>query len=161
MNNSKIAAMTLIGFAVALVLTGQLGVWSGTAPTKLGVNQGRLLPPALSPNSVSSQAELYPDNPEHKAAYIAPISYLGSQATAMDKLLRTLRSTPGIKVVEVRQDYVYAQATTPVMKFTDDLEFWFDNAQPLIQVRSASRLGESDLGANRARMEDIRTRFNH
>jgi uncharacterized protein (DUF1499 family) len=64
-------------------------------------------------------------------------------------------------VVEARPDYVYAQATTALMKFTDDLEFWFDNTQPLIQVRSASRLGESDLGANRTRMEDIRTRFNH
>jgi uncharacterized protein (DUF1499 family) len=161
MTTSKIAALTLVGVAVALVLAGQLGLWSGTAPTTLGVNQGRLLPPAFSPNSVSSQAELYPDNPQHQAAYITPISYLGSQTAAMHKLLQTLRATPGINVVEARPDYVYAQATTPVMKFTDDLEFWFDNARPLIQVRSASRLGESDLGANRARIEEIRTRFNH
>jgi uncharacterized protein (DUF1499 family) len=46
------------------------------------------------------------------------------------------------------------------MKFTDDLEFWFDPTQTLIHLRSASRVGESDLGKNRSRMEDIRERFN-
>jgi uncharacterized protein (DUF1499 family) len=46
------------------------------------------------------------------------------------------------------------------MTFTDDLEFWFDPTQALIHLRSASRLGESDLGKNRSRMENIRRRFN-
>lgn len=156
----KVIAMSLIALVAGLVLAGQLGLWSGTTPTDLGVRQGRLLPPAASPNSVSSQADLYPDHPEHKAAYIAPIGYSGTQAAAMDKLLQALRNTPGLKVVVSRPDYVYAQATTPVMKFTDDLEFWFDPTQPLIHLRSASRLGERDMGKNRSRLEDIRERFN-
>ncbi len=157
---AKIATMTVVGLVVALVLAGQMGLWSGTAPTSLGVKQGKLLPPALSPNSVSSQADLYPDHPQRQAAYIAPLSYQGPQASAMAKLLQTLRATPGLKVIESEPDYVYAQATTPLMKFTDDLEFWFDPTHALIHLRSASRVGESDLGKNRARMEDIRARFN-
>jgi uncharacterized protein (DUF1499 family) len=157
----KVAAMAIVGLVVALVLAGQMGLWSGTTPTTLGVKQGKLLPPALSPNSVSSQADLYPDHPQRQTAYIAPISYQGSQAVAMDKLLQTLRSTPGLRVIESKPDYVYAQATTALMKFTDDLEFWFDPTQTLIHLRSASRVGESDLGKNRARMEDIRERFKH
>jgi uncharacterized protein (DUF1499 family) len=42
------------------------------------------------------------------------------------------------------------------MKYVDDAEFWFDPAAGVIQVRSASRLGKSDLGVNRERIESIR-----
>lgn len=45
------------------------------------------------------------------------------------------------------------------MKYVDDVEFWFDPSAGVIQVRSASRLGESDLGANRSRIEAIRVRL--
>jgi uncharacterized protein (DUF1499 family) len=55
--------------------------------------------------------------------------------------------------------YLYAQSTTPLMRFTDDLEFWLDAEKGVIHVRSASRLGESDLGANRQRVETIRAQF--
>lgn len=156
----KIAAMITAALVVLTLVSGQLGLWSGTQPKNLGVHEGRLSPPAMSPNSISSQADLYPDHPQRQAALIAPISYTGSQILAMDKLLQTLKATPGVKVIESQADYVYAQASTPLMKFTDDLEFWFDPTQPLIHLRSASRLGHSDLGANRARMDDIRARFN-
>lgn len=161
MGRIKFAAMLAIGLVVVAVVTGQMGLWSGSPPTTLGLQQGRLMPPALSPNSVSSQADLYPDHPQRQAAYIEPISYVGTQASARDKLLQTLRTTPGVKIVESQPDYVYAQATTGVMKFTDDLEFWFDPTQTLIHLRSASRLGKSDLGKNRSRIEDIRERFKH
>ena len=156
----KITAMITAALVVLTLVSGQLGFWAGTAPNNLGVHQRKLLPPAVSPNSISSQADLYPDHPQRQTAAIAPIAYTGDQAVAMEKLMQTLRATPGVKVINSQADYVYAQASTRLMKFTDDLEFWFDPEKSLIHLRSASRLGYSDFGANRARMEDIRTRFN-
>jgi uncharacterized protein (DUF1499 family) len=65
----------------------------------------------------------------------------------------------GAEVVKSEPDYLYAQFTTPVMKFVDDVEFWFDPATQAIQVRSASRLGSKDFGTNRSRVEAIRRRL--
>jgi uncharacterized protein (DUF1499 family) len=63
---------------------------------------------------------------------------------------------PGIRVVEQRPDYLRAEAETRWMRFTDDLEFWFDPGRKVIELRSASRLGRKDFGVNRERIEAIR-----
>ncbi|MGA8514734.1 MAG: DUF1499 domain-containing protein, partial [Burkholderiaceae bacterium] len=62
------------------------------------------------------------------------------------------------RTVIVQQDagYIYAQCTTQILKFTDDIEFYLDKAAGVIHVRSASRIGRKDLGANRTRVEQIR-----
>ena len=62
-------------------------------------------------------------------------------------------------VVTARADYLHATFTTPLMKYTDDAEFWFDPAAGAVQVRSASRLGRKDFGANRQRVESLRARL--
>jgi uncharacterized protein (DUF1499 family) len=46
------------------------------------------------------------------------------------------------------------------MGFVDDVEFYLDETSQVIHVRSASRLGQSDLGVNRQRIEAIRNKFN-
>ena len=63
---------------------------------------------------------------------------------------------PGAEVVKSEPDYLYAQFTTRLMKYVDDVEFWFDPAAQAVQVRSASRLGNRDFGVNRDRVEAIR-----
>ena len=65
----------------------------------------------------------------------------------------------GARIVKREPGYLYAQFTTRLMKYVDDAEFWFDPAAGVIQVRSASRLGKSDLGVNRERMESIRRKL--
>jgi uncharacterized protein (DUF1499 family) len=65
----------------------------------------------------------------------------------------------GAKIVKKEPGYLYAQFTTRLMKYVDDAEFWFDPAAGVIQVRSASRLGSSDLGVNRKRIEFIRQKL--
>jgi uncharacterized protein (DUF1499 family) len=55
--------------------------------------------------------------------------------------------------------YLHATFTTPLLKFTDDLELWLDAPGGVLQVRSASRLGRSDLGVNRARVERLRAQL--
>ncbi len=77
----------------------------------------------------------------------------------MKKIETIVNSMDGAKVVTARGDYLYATFTTKLMKYTDDVEFWFDPASNKVQLRSASRVGRKDFGVNRARIEAIRARL--
>lgn len=151
--------LVLLALAVVLVLAGQMGMLTGQPPTDLGVRDGRLKPPSSTPNSVSSQADLYADHPQRDYARIAPLAITGSGDAALARLATMLQATPGCKLVTEQADYLYAQCTTPLLKFTDDVEFWLDRSAQVVHVRSASRLGQGDLQANRKRVEKIRAQF--
>jgi uncharacterized protein (DUF1499 family) len=141
---------------------GQFGLLAGKPPTDLGLREGKLKAPSKSPNSVSSQAALWAGHPQQQRSAIAPLAFRAGDtdgSATMLRLMQLLAAAPGAKVEISRPDYVYATFTTRWMKFTDDVEFWLDRAGGVIQVRSASRLGESDLGANRARIEALRARL--
>lgn len=156
----KTALYVLVGILVLALVLVQLGALHGSRPADLGVSKGRLKPPSPTPNSVSSQAGLYPDHPQREYAQIQPLPLRGGSAAAsMQALATVLTAMPGIAVVEQRPDYLYAQATTRWLKFTDDLEFWFDPARGVIELRSASRLGGKDFGVNRQRIEAIRAAY--
>jgi uncharacterized protein (DUF1499 family) len=152
----KWVVIVLLVLVLGAIAAGQAGLLQGTAPTDLGVQGGRLKPPSLTPNSVSSQAALYPDNPQHAQAQIAPLAPRGDRPATIAKLKSLIEAMPRTQIVKSEPDYLYVQFTTPLMKFVDDVEFWFDPAAQVVQVRSASRLGEGDLGANRKRIEALR-----
>ncbi len=150
----------LIAAPLAALVAGQLGAFSGNAPTDIGVTNGRLKPPSTTRNSVSSQANLYPDHPQRVYAEIAPIALRGdTPEAAMQALASVLAGQPGITVIQQTPDYVLAQARTRWLGFVDDLEFWVNLDAGVIDMRSASRLGQEDLGANRQRIEAIRTAY--
>lgn len=142
-----------------LFLAGQLGMLKGATPSDLGLKDGRLKPPARTPNSVSSQADLYPDHPQAQYAAIAPLEYQGDAKTAMTKLVSVVQAQPGMVIVSQTDGYLYAQSTTRLLRFTDDVEFWLDTANQKVHVRSASRIGRKDFGVNRQRIETIRAQF--
>jgi uncharacterized protein (DUF1499 family) len=144
---------------VAVLLAARVGVFSGKAPANIGVRDGKLKPPATTPNSVTSQADLWPDAPRKDEARIAPIAMQGDGKATIAKIAQVIEDLPGSHLVERRDDYLYAQFTTPLMRFVDDVEFWFDPAAGVVQVRSASRVGRKDFGVNRARVENIRARL--
>lgn len=148
-----------IGAGLALLLAGQMGFLAGKPRSTLGVADGRLAPPSQTPNSVSSQTRLYPGHPQQAYATIAPLAFQGDGAAAMQQLADLLERTPRTIVVTRQSDYLYAQCSTALLGFTDDLEFWLDRPNQVIQVRSASRLGRKDFGVNRARVEALRDRF--
>jgi uncharacterized protein (DUF1499 family) len=152
----KLLLFVIAAGAVLLVGAGQLGWLRGRAPADLGVKDGRLKAPSLTPNSVSSQATLWPGHPRQAAAQIAPLA--GGAAT-FQRLKTMLATWPGAVVVTASDDYLYAQFTTPILKFTDDAEFWLDPAAGVVHVRSASRIGRGDFGANRKRIEALRARL--
>jgi uncharacterized protein (DUF1499 family) len=149
----------LAAIAVLAVAAGRLGLLAGTPPADLGVRDGRLKPPSTNPNSVSSQASLYPDHPMRESAQIAPLALRGDAAATMARLQAIVAGMNGAVVVRAEPGYLYAQFTSRLMKYVDDVEFWADPAAQVVQVRSASRIGRSDLGANRARIEAIRARL--
>ncbi len=135
---------------------GQLGWFHSSAPTDIGVHDGRLKPPSNTDNSVTSQAALYPDHPQRSYSTIAPLALRGDGPATLAKVKAIVEATPGAQVVTSKPDYLYAQVTTPLMKFVDDVEFWFDPTAQVVQVRSASRVGKSDMGVNRKRVEAVR-----
>lgn len=159
--------MKIMGILLLLALTlallvvgaGQIGAFSGPAPDGLGLHAGRLKAPAETPNSVSSQSGLYPGHPQRHYADIAPFTYTGDGLAALRRLAGLLRSRERCRLVAQSPDYLYAQCSTRWLKFTDDVEFYLDAPAGVIHVRSASRIGRSDLGVNRARVEALRSRF--
>ena len=145
-----------IALVVLVLLAAQLGAFSGHAPGNLGPRDGKLAPPAKTPNSVSSQAGLWPQHPMQEDARIAPLALKGNGPATLAQIKRVVESMPGARVIESRDDYLYVQFSTRLMKFVDDAEFWFDPASGVVHVRSASRVGRSDFGVNRERIEAIR-----
>ncbi len=158
---------TLLYVAAAIVLlplmllaAGQAGLLSGQAPQDLGVRDGRLKPPSRTPNSVSSQADLHAGTAAVvDYARIAPIAAGSDAAATLTQIRAVVEAMPGARIIEAQSDYLYAQFSTRWLKFVDDVEFWAAPDLGVIHVRSASRLGSSDLGVNRARIEQIRARL--
>ena len=142
--------------AAGLFAATRLGALAGKTPADLGVRDGKLKAPSTTPNSVSGQAALWPDHPQRAYAEIAPMKLQGDAVATLSRLAQVIEATAGASIVERKPDYVYAQFTTPLMRYVDDVEFWFDPAANVIQLRSASRLGHGDLGANRTRIERLR-----
>ena len=62
-----------------------------------------------------------------------------------------------VTIITQNENYLYAEFTSAIMRFVDDVEFLYDPGQQVVQIRSASRLGKSDLGVNRKRIEFIRS----
>jgi len=152
---------TLIVFltlaVIALGAAALYGAWvsdsmfSWKRPVNLGFKTGRLAPCRPSPNCVCSQVDR--TDREH---YIEPIPFRGTTLEAMAAVRRAVMQTERAGVIEEGPNYVYAEFRTRFLRFVDDVEFGFDPGRGVIHVRSASRLGRSDLGVNRARIERLR-----
>ena len=130
-------------------LPGIQGVFAGDPPDHLGLHDGLLAPCPDSPNCVVSQTT----DVDH---HIDPIPYHTSLEQARDTLLTVLTVVPRTKVIEQTENYIRVESSSNLMGFVDDGEFYFPSDESVIQVRFAARLGESDLGVNRRRVEQIR-----
>jgi uncharacterized protein (DUF1499 family) len=127
-------------------------IFSGKRPNNLGVNNGKLAPCPSSPNCVSSQST----DAQHQ---IAPLTFTTNPQQAIANLKNIIQSLPRTKIITETEDYMYAEFKSALMGFVDDVEFYLDSQANVIHVRSASRLGQSDLGVNRQRIETIRAKF--
>lgn len=112
-----------------------------------------LKPCPSSPNCVSSLAE------EDSAHHVAPLPWTGGLDQAKARLRQAVLAAGHATVVVEDETYWRIEFRSRIFRFVDDVEFQFDPRTRLIHVRSASRVGHSDLGVNRARVEQIRARF--
>jgi len=152
-----VAAVIVVGLPAAALVAGQMNMLSGRRPQDLGARDGLLKPPvAAAWNSVSSQAARHPHTDYHE---IAPLRYQGDGQAAFARLTAIVAAMPGATVITSQPTYLYAEFRTPMLRFVDDVEFLLDPSANAIQMRSASRLGRKDFGANRKRLEAIRQRF--
>jgi len=159
MRTLAILAFIFIILPLLLLAAGQFGLLEGRPPAEPGLREGKLKPPSRTQNSVSSQASLWPEG-EYAVEYatIEPLAFTQDSALAMNRLRDVLAGWPGARIIENTPEYVSVQFETRWLRFVDDAEFLLDSAARVIHVRSASRLGRKDFGANRARIEALRRR---
>ena len=151
--------IALVVLVVAAIVAGQLGLLKGKPPADLGLRDGQLKAPSRTNNSVTSQAALHPNSAMRAKAEIAALPMTGDAAATMARLKTVVAAMPGAHIIKAEPTYLYAEFTTRLMKYVDDVEFAIDEPAKLVQVRSASRLGKEDLNANRNRIEAIRAKL--
>lgn len=127
---------------------------AGTRPTDIGVIDGHLAACPSSPNCVSSDAAK--DDSTH---YVAPLVLATAPAEAWKAAGNAVASLPRTEIVTNDPTYLYAECTSALMGFVDDLELQLLAEKGVIAVRSASRIGYGDMGVNRARVEELRTKL--
>jgi len=149
----SLLVVSAIAITITLVIPGGKAIFAGQRPTNLGIQAGKFAPCPSSPNCVSS----FSQDAEHK---IEPLSYNSTPAEAMAQLKKVIQSLERTKIITATDNYLYAEFTSALMGFVDDVEFVLDDQKKVIQVRSASRLGDSDFGVNRKRIETIREQLN-
>jgi uncharacterized protein (DUF1499 family) len=145
---------TAAAIALALVLLGAGGLFAAACasspPDDIGLAaDGRLRPCPSSPNCVCSQ------DPQDGAPLDA-LAFEGDPAEAWSSLLAHVQGLPRTELVTATERYAHAVFRTALFRFADDVELSLAPAERVIHVRSASRLGWSDFGANRRRVEGLR-----
>ena len=135
-----------------LALTFLLTACSVNETIKTKATKDRLSPCPTSPNCVSSLSS-------DKSHYVEPLTYEATLEEAREKLISVIHSMKRAEIITAEIDYIHATFKSALFGFIDDVEFSFDDQRKVIDVRSASRTGYSDLGVNRKRVEEIRKRF--
>ncbi len=113
----------------------------------------RTLPPCPdTPNCVSTDAQ-------RSSQRMDAIAFTDSPAAALARAGAALLEEKRTTIVEEGADYLKAEARSLIFRFVDDIEIIVDAERRVFRFRSASRVGKSDLGVNRRRMERISERL--
>ena len=123
----------------------------------------RLAIPRLSSNSVATGIVTSADAasalgpcPDTPNCAVDTIPIMATANDVIETLASVVFSQPGTSIVSQQQRYLHATFTSKIMGYVDDVEFLVSDDENTVQVRSASRLGKSDLGANAKRIEHLR-----
>ena len=146
----------MIQIAIVLALFALVGlkVLSAVAkrPDDLGVHNGKLTACPPSPSCVCSQCDI-------DVHQMDPWNYQGTANDAITAVQSVLNSYPRTSLIETEPRYVRAESKSLVFGFVDDLEFFIDDVEQKVHFRSASRVGKSDFGVNRSRMQKLHELF--
>jgi uncharacterized protein (DUF1499 family) len=153
-HRTRVQALVVTAAAAALLAGSGCG-GGGSLPESTGIGEDRRLAPCPdSPNCLSSQT----DDPSHR---VEPLEVALPLDRAFPLAVQAVRSMPRSSVVEHRPEdgYLHATFRSSVFRFVDDLELLVDRDARVIHVRSASRLGYYDFGANEKRVAALREAF--
>jgi len=142
-----VVILLLAGGVIGALIALNLG-----AEPNPGWHNGRFQPCPDKPNCVCSQDS-------DLAHQIGPISYQDSQPAAVEKIKAIVSGLERTELLSESEKHLHYAFTSLLFRFTDDVEFFIDDEQKMIHLRSASRVGHSDFGVNRKRMEEIKRRF--
>lgn len=149
----KIVAIVLLVVVLAVVgLFATRSYLSRSSPPTLDLVQGKLRPCPGTPNCVSSEGA-------SGDQAIAALPYRGDRAASERALVAALDSLPRTTIQRRQGDYWHALQVSGLFRFIDDIELRFDDGARQIHLRSASRVGYSDLGVNRKRSEALREAY--
>ena len=126
-------------FMVATVFSILLALFHfvGPTPTDLGIHQGQL-------------------NPCESPAHCSRLEWERKDPIgSLNELAKVIQQTPRSEIVEQQTNYLHATASSQIFGFVDDLELYADTERSVLQARSVSRLGESDLGVNEQRLGSL------
>jgi uncharacterized protein (DUF1499 family) len=143
--------MDILNNAIKAVTDTVSGLWPLPAE-KPGLAGGKLRPCPGTPNCVCSET---PD----EESWVEPLVLGGMKQEKAWVLLKKVVIGMGGVVQHEQKEYLWTTFTVPLFGFVDDVEFRLDKTGNVIHIRSASRLGFSDLGVNRGRVDDLRRRF--
>ena len=121
----------------------------GKRPRNLGPNNGRLAACPSSPNCVSSDA----DDEAHR---VPAFQVAAPAARTWEAVREAVAALPRTRIVTDTGEYLHAECSSALLGFVDDLELHLRPLEGIVAVRSASRVGYSDLGVNASRVEALR-----
>jgi len=147
---NSIISVLIVVFVISGVFLSVLSCASN--PPKVQLVDGRLRACPKSPNCVSSEGD-------NTSSRVEPLTFQGPPEKAWGDLKETIREMGG-KIQEEHDGYLWTTFTTRLFRFVDDVEFRMVSSDGIIHVRSGSRVGYSDLGVNRRRVEKLRVLFN-
>jgi uncharacterized protein (DUF1499 family) len=152
MKIALIVVGSVVGLGVVLLIVGLVVARLRTPPAdkvEVGIHDGRFVPCPKTPNCVSTMAT----DAVHR---IEPIPYDGTAEQAMTEARAALESLPRIRILKQEDHYLRAEARTLIFRFVDDVEIYVPEGAGVIHYRSASRVGQGDVGTNRKRFERFR-----
>ncbi len=136
--------------AVLIILPVPMIVRNNMVPRNLGPDDsGRLGELPSSPNAVSSQTD-------DLSRRVEPLPFIGSLSESRQRLVRAAEAYGRVRLIRDEPNYLHMVFTTALMRYKDDVEFLFVEEDRTIHVRSASRIGYSDMGLNRSRYDQLR-----
>jgi uncharacterized protein (DUF1499 family) len=139
-------------YSIMFALTVMMMACATQSTMDARTTRDRLAPCPPSPNCVSSLSV-------DKSHRVAPLRYEATVDEAREKLISVLSAMNRSEIVTADGDYIHSTFKSFLFRFVDDVEFAFDDQRKVIDIRSASRTGYTDLGVNRRRVEEIRRRF--
>lgn len=149
-----IVAGALLAVAALVLLFGLVRL-SRNQPSNdevaTGVSAGRLEPCPQTPNCVSTQAD-----PTDEMHYAEPIA-VDDAASALDRAAAWIEGSPRAEIITRHDGYIHAVFASRVFGFKDDLELYAPPSGGVVHLRSAARVGQGDMGVNRARYEEARS----